>query len=350
MLVTSAVFVHDVAGQGMFERLNSQHSDLAAPILLYEQTGTNPMAIVGFASGSIYGVPVATNQSSKWISVVTARHALQNGSTGRPITGMLVKINMQSYGDARYLQVPLKHDPPRNYWVSPSGLDLCVIPVPPESVQGAQLVMFNEGQIVSPETHQKWQLDPGLIVEAISIQPEYLDPIDFSTPRNLPTVRIGHLSRVGFLKLPNGQWHIRPHVIDMHSGPGNSGASVVLHVPTNKEGTAPGTDVCQYMFLGIVMGFKEEIGSYIPYEALVTNRVKETQLNLVTADGGVSNNVAIAIKTVANPNLTYVVPVHELALLRDSEEYKTAVAIMGSNKQNYRMFANLPTTGKTPVQ
>jgi len=335
-------------GQGQFDRMNSQHGQLAVPIFVYEQTNSSPIKVVGFGSGMLYGVPATTNvhETRKWISVVTAKHILTNGATGRAAAGILVKIDMRQNAEPRYVQIPLRHDSLKNYWVSPSGLDLCLIPIPPQTIKGSPSIMLQERQIATYETHKTLRLDPGLVVEAISIQPEYLDPIDIANPRNVPTIRYGNISRIGFTDLPDGTVHTRPHVIDMHAGPGNSGAAVIVYVPCNLQGTAPGVETCKYMFLGVVMGFRPEQGSYVPYDATVTNRARNLTLNLVSTENATTNAVALSVKTIANPDLAHVVPAHELAELRESDEFARARDQMWLSRKQYRVHTHevlLPT-------
>ncbi|MBN2704620.1 MAG: hypothetical protein JXR23_10465 [Pontiellaceae bacterium] len=332
-----------INAQGFFERYNSQHADIAIPIFMYEETPSEPMKISGFATGSIYGVPITTNTQEKaqWLSVVTAKHVLINKSSSSPVSGLIVKIGMSQEQQPRYLKIPLKHSSPQNYWTSPSGLDICVIPIPPESIANSKTTTLRESQIATPEVHKNIHLEPGLLVEAISIQPEYLDTIDYIIPQNIPTVRFGHLSRVGFMDLPNGNTYCRSHVIDMHSGPGNSGATVIIHIPTNIEGNEPGKELCKYMFLGIIMGYKEEKGSYIEYDAEITNRVKETSLTLVSSTSSSTNTVALSVKTMANPDLTYVVPVYELANIRNSDTFQAALIEMAKNRKEYAIMNSI---------
>ncbi len=84
------------------------------------------------------------------------------------------------------------------------------------------------------------------------------------------------------------------------------------------------------MFLGIVQGFSEERGGYIPYDAPLTNEQK-TALTLVSEQTGATNQVAVTIKTIANPNLTYVTPVHELVGIKNSPGFQTAIESEAEN-------------------
>jgi hypothetical protein len=173
------------------------------------------------------------------------------------------------------------------------------------------------------------------------MQFEYEDPIDYAMPETIPTARFGHLSRLGFYDLGNGKFNVRPHVIDLHSSPGNSGATVLVWVPRKDQ------QISEPMFLGIVRGFNEEQGSYVPYEAPVTNSsVHQTSINLVSEQNGTANQVAVALKTIANPNLTFIIPVHELVRLKDSKEFIIAANLMLANHQAFEVFDFLPAGGK----
>ncbi len=184
-------------------------------------------------------------------------------------------------------------------------------------------------------------ISAGLLVEMFCMQFEYQDPIDYAMPETIPTTRYGHLSRLGFYDLGNGNFNIRPHIIDMHSSPGNSGATVLVWVPRKDQ------QISEPMFLGIVRGFNEEQGSYVPYEAPVTNSsVHQTSINLVSEQNGTTNQVAVALKTIANPNLTFIIPIHELVGLKDSKEFIIAANIMLANPQVFEVFDFLPQAGK----
>lgn len=133
-----------------------------------------------------------------------------------------------------------------------------MIPLPPEVIDGADVRTFREDQIVTPAAVNDAGIAPGLLTEVICLQPEYFEfPLDFTRPETRPIVRLGHLSRLGFYQDSTGV-QIRPHVIDVHGSPGNSGAAVIVFVP-RKDHT-----VADPMFLGSVGNFREEVGSYTP--------------------------------------------------------------------------------------
>jgi hypothetical protein len=176
-----------------------------------------------------------------------------------------------------------------------------------------------------------------MIVESFCLQPEFLDANDFLGPEVIPTSRIGHLSRLGFYRLSTGTPLIRSHVIDLHSSPGNSGATVLLIVPRKDH------SIADYFFLGIVQGFNEELGSYSDYRAPLTNIPSNiTSLRLISANGNTTNVVAISKKTIANPNLTFVTPVHELISLRDSPTFMQAAQYMGAHRDKYEIVTVRP--------
>jgi len=300
------------------------------------------MKIEGFGSGTLFYAPINTNGQAI-VCLVTAKHCLSNLHTGKMLDGLLIKINMPHGSKPKYMKVPLKSDSPKNYWESPSGLDLVAIPIPTGLISGNENKTFQESQLVTPQNSTEKDISAGLLVEMCCMQLEYQDAIDFAMPETIPTARFGHLSRLGFYDLGQGKSSIRSHVIDLHSSPGNSGSTVVVIVP------AKGADhtTSENMFLGIVQGFKDEQGSYVPYEAPLTNAsTHKTSINLVSEQSGNTNQVAVTLKTIANPNLTYVIPVHELIGLKDSNEFRIAAALMISNSQAYEVFDFLPTTGK----
>jgi len=241
----------------------------------------------------------------------------------------------------RYVKVPLKHDPPRNYWISPSGLDLAVIPLPPEVRDGADVITMREDLIVTPTNILTANVVPGLIVQMLCMQPGYWSyPADYTDPQNTPTIRVGHLSRLGFKSVSNTA-AIRHHVIDIHSSPGNSGATVVVWTP-DKDG-----HISQPMFLGIVHGFLEEGDSYKQYQIPLPQASTQTNtISLVSAESATTNRFVLAFKTIANPNLTDIIPVHELLGLRDSQEFLSALAMMSQNKARYSFSTTLPIADK----
>lgn len=334
--VLVALFAHSAFCQSMYERFPNKPEQFS--VLLFGYSGN--LKIEQFGSASLYTTPISTNGQGI-VCLVTAKHNLTNLHTGKMFDGLLVKISMPHGSKPKYLKIPLKHNSPKSYWESPSGLDLVAIPIPANLVQGDANATFSESQIVTPQNTLENDISAGMLVEMFCMQFEYQDPIDYAMPETIPTTRFGHLSRLGFYDLGNGNYNIRPHVIDLHSSPGNSGATVLVWVPKKDQSTS------SPMFLGIVQGFNDEQGSYVPYEAPVTNsQVHQTSINLVSEQSGVTNEVAVALKTIANPNLTFVIPVHELVGLKDSKEFQIACAMSFGNPKVFEAFDYLPLIGK----
>ena len=332
LLLSSAIPIQ-CFGQSIYERIPNQAERLC--VLLLGYNGTN---IQGFGSASLFYVPVSTNSGgTAVVCAVTAQHNLTNMLTCKPFDGLYLKINMPADAKPRYVKVPLKHDVPRSYWTSPSGLDLALIPLPPEVIDGANMSTVKEDGIVTPEKLSEADIVPGLIVQVICLQPDYWSyPADYLVPETTPTMRVGHLSRLGFQKTSTGI-QVRPHVIDVHSSPGNSGASVIVWVPRKDA------SVSAPMLLGIVQGFYEETGSYKPYRIPLTQTSEQTNtIAFVSANNATTNRFALALRTLANPNLTLVIPVHELVNLKDSKEFQLAAALMGLNRSQYEQSTFLP--------
>lgn len=320
-------------GQGLFERFPNRPEQSTALLLSYR----NQLEIRGFGSCSLYGVPIRTNSPTSIICIVTARHNLIDKANGNLLDGVILKANAKKGNKPIYIKIPLKHDEPRNYWSSPTGLDLVLIPLPPEVFSSADFASFTEKQIVTPESASNLKVKPGMLVIALCMQPEYTEPIDFLLPETFPILRTGHLSRLGFQHLPDNTQVIRNHVIDLHSSPGNSGATVLVYVPTTDQ------KVSQPMFLGIVQGFPEETGSYIPYEApLTTSSSTNPNFTLVNAETQETNHIALTIKTIANPDLTSLVPVHELVGVGKTKMFLDAALIMTQNEKQYESYNILP--------
>jgi hypothetical protein len=315
--------------QGIYERIPNTAERLSVLLLGYNEKG-----IVGFGSASLFLAPATTNQDSTYfVCAITALHNLKNHETGKPIDGVLLKLNMPNGSKPRYVKVPLKNDEPKNYWVSPSGLDLAAIPLPPDTLTGSDAAYLRESQIVTPSMVDIENIRPGLVVQVLCMQPEYYMayPSDFLLPATTATIRMGHLSRIGFIK-DMSSIQVRPHVIDVHSSPGNSGASVIVYVPRNDA------SVADLMFLCIIQGFREEAGSYVPYQIpLAQAQDAQASIEFVSAQGA-TNRMVLAIKTVANPNLTEVIPVHELVSLRDSKEFQAALTFLVTNKTKYEFL------------
>jgi len=336
LFILIGVVVFNSKSQSLYERFPDQAEK--CPVFLFGYSGN--MKIEGFGSGSLFNAPISTNGQSV-VCLVTAKHCLTNLQTGKMFDGLLVKISMPHGSMPKYVRIPLKNDPKKNYWESPSGLDLVAIPIPAGLIPGNQNATFQESQIVTPQNSEDKRITAGLLVEMFCIQFEYQDPIDYAMPEIIPTTRFGHLSRLGFYNLGNGRFEIRPHVVDLHSSPGNSGATVMICVPHSDQ------TVVEYMFLGIVQGFKDEQGAYVPYEAPLTNSsVHRTSINLVSEQNGTTNQVAIALKTIANPNLTYIIPVYELIGLKDSKDFLVATGMMLANPQAYEVFNFVRPVGK----
>ncbi len=335
LLILIGMFSSNSKGQSLYERFPNNPEQFS--VLLFGYSGN--LKIEQFGSASLYNAPINTNGQAV-VCLVTAKHNLSNLQTGKMLDGLLVKISMPHGSKPKYLKIPLNHGFQKNYWESPSGLDLVAIPIPAGLIQGHESGTFAESQIVTPQNAVENDISAGLLVEMFCMQFEYEDPIDYAMPETIPTMRYGHLSRLGFYDLGNGNFNIRPHVIDLHSSPGNSGATVLVWVPKKDQITS------NPMFLGIVQGFKDEEGSYVPYEAPVTNSIHQTSINLVSEQNGTTNQVAVALKTIANPNLTYIIPVHELVGLKDSKEFQIACAMSFGNQRTFEVFDCLPPAKK----
>jgi hypothetical protein len=209
-------------------------------------------------------------------------------------------------------------------------------------VTGVDIPGFSELQIVTPKSWEKENLRIGSVVQVLCYQWEFLEEADFRSSHTSPIVRFAHLSRTGFTRMPDGTLHVRPHVIDMHSSKGNSGAIAIAYVSQQVGANSA------IMFLGIVQGFIEERGGYEEYRAPI-REASTIPLQLVNNATGATNNVAITIKTIANPNLTLITPVHELTTLRNSSEFIGACLWMASHKSEYEMLSDLATTGSSTL-
>ena len=117
--------------QSIYERIPNNGQKLAVLLL-----GCHGKNIKGFGSASLFFAPISTNkEAAKIICAVTALHNLKDKETGEMFDSLCLKISMPPEAKPRYLKLPLKHDSPKNYWVSPSGLDLAVIPFTSERHQ-----------------------------------------------------------------------------------------------------------------------------------------------------------------------------------------------------------------------
>ena len=264
-----------------------------------------------------------------WMSIVTARHNLMKPD--RKTYYDLVAIKMRPIADtnrACFILAPLITTPKKNFWESPTGLDLAVLPFPPELVQSAAFASFKESNILTPEIAEQYGVGPGLLTYSACHQPGYIMDLDLMLPVAEPIVRIGHLSRLGWQKLPNGKRLTRPHVLDAHTSPGNSGATVVLNVIQEDQ------KVRRSYLLGVIQGYLEEEGSYETYEAPV--KVPTGGITLTASDNS-TNTVAMAVKTKANPDLTNVIPVHELVGLRNRPEWRNVLKPMMMIREKYRV-------------
>lgn len=318
-----------VWAQGLFERmpiLTGQSIHLFG----FEQAVNK---IVSSGTGALYMVPLTTtNESVGTPVIVTAKHNLFYPQSTNPLPALIVKLNVpMKERHAKFLFLPLKHDEPRSYWISPRGLDLVLVPYPVGLIDISTCPMFQESNVLTAERARTNGVAPGLLVQTMCHQPEYFDQIDFFLPTSEPIVRFGHLSRLGWDWISETNCITRSHVIDMHSSPGNSGATVALNViPENTRTRRP-------FFLGIVQGYQEEASSYRPFEAPIKS-IDTSSLVLTSEDGKTTNRVALAIKTPANPDLTSVTPVDELVGIRETKEFKKALAVMLLGQHLYHVW------------
>ena len=63
---------------------------------------------------------------------------------------------------------------------------------------------------------------------------------------------------------------------------------------------------------------------------------------LVSQQNGSTNQIALALKTVANPSLTFVIPVYELVSIKNSTNFMMAAGIMLQSQDTYEIFNTLP--------
>jgi hypothetical protein len=185
------VFAFNSKSQSLYERFPNRPEQLS--VLLFGYSGN--LKIEQFGSASLYNAPISTNGQSI-ICLVTAKHNLSNLHTGKMFDGLLAKISMPHGSKPKYLKIPLKHDSPKSYWESPSGLDLVAIPILANLIQGRQNATFAESQIVTPQNAIENDISAGMLVEMFCMQFEYQDPIDYAMPETIPTTRYGHLSRL----------------------------------------------------------------------------------------------------------------------------------------------------------
>lgn len=330
VVVSMGVFLAGLAahGQSLFEKW-PYGSEITVHILGC-QVRSNGFVVTSSGTGATYLVPNSdTNENSGWLSIATVRHnIIPPENVPRP-DFLLVKMTPKiPTNRSVYVRIPLCTNATPNYWASEKGLDFAVIPLPPETGEKCSFPSFKESQVLTPTIVQSNGVAPGLLVSTTCHQPEYFEPLDLVIPTISPVMRIGHLSRLGWISLPDGTTITRPHVIDLHSSPGNSGATVVLNVITKES------EVRAPFFLGVIQGYMEEQSSYVHYEAPVKVATTEGTV-LTTGDGKETNRVAVAVKTKANPNLTSVTPVDELVGLRKSPKFLQVLATMISIRSQY---------------
>jgi hypothetical protein len=158
--VLVALFARSAFCQSMYERFPNKPEQFS--VLLFGYSGN--LKIEQFGSASLYTTPISTNGQGI-VCLVTAKHNLSNLHTGKMFDGLLVKISMPHGSKPKYLKIPLKHNSPKSYWESPSGLDLVAIPIPANLVQGDANATFSESQIVTPQNTLENDISAGMLVE-----------------------------------------------------------------------------------------------------------------------------------------------------------------------------------------
>lgn len=287
------------------------------------------LSLVSAGTGATFIVP--SNDKDEFygvMSIITARHNLMKDDQRTYHSSVVIKMRSKDTANrACFIQVPLQTQGQKNFWESPSGLDVAVIPLPPELVGVAQFPSFKESNILTLELAEKHGVSPGLLTYSACHQPGYITQFDLTQPTAQPIIRIGHLSRLGWRRLSDGTVSTRPHVLDAHTSPGNSGATVVINVVTDDS------KVRFPYLLGVIQGYVEEAGSYEAFEAPI--KTPDKRITLTTADNSITNSVAVTIKTKANPDLTNVIPVNEAVGLRNRQEWTRAIITMTSLKDRY---------------
>lgn len=325
-LALSATVTH---AQGLFERV-SLLTGQSIHMFGFDPGSKN---FISSGTGALYMVPHSvTNESVGTPVIVTAKHNLYYPQSTNPLPALLIKLNVpMSEQQSKFLFIPLKHDHPKNYWVSGRGLDLAAIPYPIGSIDISTYPMFHESNILTAERARTSGVQPGLLVSTMCHQPEYFSEIDLFLPTAAPIVRFGHLSKLGWDWISETNWISRSHVIDMHASPGNSGATVTLNVILEDSRSR------RPFFLGIVQGYQEEASSYRSFEAPIKS-IDTGAITLTSSDNQQTNQVALSIKTLANPDLTSVTPVDELVGIWGRQDFMEAIAVMLLGQSLYQVW------------
>jgi len=342
MAVVLLVFILQIRteAQGFYERMPGPVANQAVFIFGYDMQ-SNVFRIVSSATGAAYLAPITLNEEKGIPTIVTARHVLYHKIDSAQIfdstnllSGLLVKFYVSSTnGEAFFMRIPLRQDSQSNFWVSEVGRDLAVIPIPNKKLRKLDNITFKEYQILTPERARERAIIPGLLVATVCLQPEYFNfPQDFFVPENYPIIRVGHLSRLGWCVLPNGSVFARDHVIDIHTSPGNSGATAIIWaVIKERESNLP-------MFLGVVSCFIEERSAYRTYDAPI-KRITSDKIQLVNASNNETNTFALSTLTPSNPDLTSIVPVDELVGLASRPAFVAAANTMNKMIDEYESLS-----------
>lgn len=335
-IVFIAVFLapSDACAQYLYHRINESAYRTTVALLGCESVSTND-AWRTFGTAAIYRLSHPSDTNVGYLAFVTAKHNffyIHDAKTNL-LDAIYLKLNFPaSAKTARYLRIPIKKAVPQaasiktsagtfqlpvhqgavvqNVWFSERN-DLAVIPIFPQLLDGADYTRCSEDQIVTPQNYKDNGILPGCVSIAAVLQLRYFDDKDLRVPETIPMFRSGHLARLGHYSLSDTNSFSRDHVVDLHSSHGNSGGLVFTISEKN-----------QFMLLGVVHGFLEDLDAYRKYEASITNR---TSVTLVNQQKQTTNSLAITYVTEANPNLTLVTPVDELIGLTRSVSFQQVI-------------------------
>lgn len=323
--------------QGFSDWLTERAQKVAIPVLGFTSDGTNDCPKT-FGTGAIYWISVSPK--SYCAAIITAKHNLYYIEANKTnlLDAIRIKLNMpETSHAARFLRIPLKKTSPHNFWFSHGAVssDLAVIPIPMSVIHGTDTTEVREDQVATAKNYKTFPLAAGTVAVAAVLQAEYLDDLDLSQPTTLSIYRCGHIARIGTHSTVETNSFTRHHLIDIHASPGNSGAVVLA---LSNEKTA---------LLGLVHGFIEEGDAYRSYEAPVTNKVSLVLVNDPTL---ATSTVALTIVTKANPNLTLVTPVDELAALMDDPSFLEVMHYAGSLYSTYLCYEQTKTNGNLQIK
>lgn len=202
-------------------------------------------------TGFFVGIPYAADKNKIFIYLVTAKHVLQDESTGKLLSKVLLRLNTPT-GTSKMLPLPLTTAGPRQnvFMHKDATVDLAVIPLAPDQNE-FQYKVIGEELLTSRKDILDLKIREGTDVFFVGLFAPYL-----GNQRNYPIVRFGNVALITEERIPwVGNVLTDLFLMEFSSFGGNSGSPVFFYFnPDLEPGRLMLSRSPMLKFAGVVSG------------------------------------------------------------------------------------------------